>query len=113
MRIGPRMLTGAIIGALLAALLVVAALAYRSDLRRERERVSTGGQLVRTPCGPIEFTAAGNGPAVLLVHGAGGGFDQVLELADHLAGAGFQAIAMSRFGYLRTPLPADAPPAAQ
>jgi 2-hydroxy-6-oxonona-2,4-dienedioate hydrolase len=55
----------------------------------------------------------GEGPAVLLVHGAGGGFDQMLDLAAELAAAGFRAVAMSRFGYLRTPLPADASPAAQ
>jgi len=50
---------------------------------------------------------------VLLVHGAGGGFDQGLEFGRPLAEHGFTVIAMSRFGYLRTPLPADASPAAQ
>jgi len=34
-------------------------------------------------------------------------------VADELAQSGFRAVAMSRFGYLRTPLPADASPAAQ
>ena len=42
-----------------------------------------------------------------MVHGAGGGFDQGLELGD-FARAGFRVIAVSRFGYLGTPLPADA-----
>jgi 2-hydroxy-6-oxonona-2,4-dienedioate hydrolase len=48
-----------------------------------------------------------------VVHGAGGGFDQGLDFAKPLAERGFRVIAMSRFGYLRTPLPADATPAAQ
>jgi pimeloyl-ACP methyl ester carboxylesterase len=48
-----------------------------------------------------------------VVHGAGGGFDQALGFAEQLAHYGFRAIAMSRFGYLRTPMPADASPAAQ
>ena len=113
MKIGPRRLAGAITGAVLAALLAAAALAYRSDLRRETERVSTGSQVVDTRCGPIEYAALGSGPAVLLVHGAGGGFDQGLGIAQELAAHGFHVIAMSRFGYLRTPLPADASPAAQ
>jgi pimeloyl-ACP methyl ester carboxylesterase len=50
---------------------------------------------------------------VLLVHGAGGGFDQGLSLGAPLVQAGFTVIAPSRFGYLRTPAPADASPAAQ
>jgi pimeloyl-ACP methyl ester carboxylesterase len=52
-------------------------------------------------------------PPVLVVHGAGGGFDQGLELANPLVSGGFRVIAASRFGYLRTPLPADASPVAQ
>ena len=88
-------------------------LAYRADLSREIARISSGSRMADTPCGPIEFAASGHGPAVLLVHGAGGGFDQAQGFVEHLARAGFHAIAMSRFGYLRTPLPADASPAAQ
>ena len=112
MKTRPLLWTSTIFGAL-AAVLAAGWLAYQDDLRREVERVSSGSQLVDTPCGPIEFAAAGSGPAVLLVHGAGGGFDQVLEFVDQFAGAGFRAVAMSRFGYLRTPLPADASAAAQ
>jgi pimeloyl-ACP methyl ester carboxylesterase len=86
---------------------------YRRDLRRAQARVSAGSQIVRTPCGPIEYAAAGDGPSVLVVHGAGGGFDQSLEIAEPLVRSGFRVIAMSRFGYLRTPLPVDASPVAQ
>src|SRR6185312_9519174 len=49
----------------------------------------------------------------LMVHGAGGGFDQGLEFGAPVVRAGFRVIAPSRFGYLRTPLPADASPEAQ
>jgi pimeloyl-ACP methyl ester carboxylesterase len=55
----------------------------------------------------------GDGPAILAVHGAGGGFDQGLEIANPLVRSGFRVIAMSRFGYLQTPLPVDASPVAQ
>jgi 2-hydroxy-6-oxonona-2,4-dienedioate hydrolase len=48
-----------------------------------------------------------------VIHGAGGGFDQGLELAQPLIDAGFRVIAVSRFGYLRTPMPAVASPEAQ
>jgi len=100
-------------GGLAAALLLYAWLAYQHDLARDVERVSSGSELVDTRCGPIEYAAAGTGRAVLLVHGAGGGFDQTLDIAHEIAAHGFRVIAMSRFGYLRTPLPADASPAAQ
>jgi len=63
--------------------------------------------------GPIEYAEIGEGPPILLVHGAGGGYDQGLDLGVPLANSGFRVIAVSRFGYLRTPLPADASAAAQ
>jgi pimeloyl-ACP methyl ester carboxylesterase len=86
---------------------------YQRDIRRERKRTATGSRIARTPCGPIEYAAAGQGPPVLVVHGAGGGYDQGLELGALLASRGLHVVAMSRFGYLRTPLPADASAAAQ
>jgi pimeloyl-ACP methyl ester carboxylesterase len=69
--------------------------------------------MAQTSCGPIEYTVSGNGPPVLVVHGAGGGFDQGLDFGAPLVEQGFRVIAMSRFGYLKTPLPEDASPAAQ
>jgi 2-hydroxy-6-oxonona-2,4-dienedioate hydrolase len=97
-----------------SAVLVLGALTYvnyRHDLEVERQRVSAGSLIAQTPCGPIEYASIGQGPALLLVHGAGGGFDQTVDIARELAG--FRVITTSRFGYLRTPLPRDASPAAQ
>jgi 2-hydroxy-6-oxonona-2,4-dienedioate hydrolase len=48
-----------------------------------------------------------------VVHGSGGGHDQGMAFMGALAGQGYRVIAVSRFGYLRTPMPADASPAAQ
>ncbi|MEO9148931.1 MAG: alpha/beta fold hydrolase [Burkholderiaceae bacterium] len=50
---------------------------------------------------------------LLAVHGSGGGRDQGMAFAGALASHGIRVIAMSRFGYLRTPMPADASAAAQ
>lgn len=86
---------------------------YHRDIGQARERVSTGSQVVQTPCGQIEYAEAGEGEPVLVVHGAGGGFDQGLDFAEPLVQNGFRVIAASRFGYLRTPLPTDASAAAQ
>lgn len=112
MRVGRGRLA-AISGLLGAGLFALLYSAYRRDLRRARERISRGSAVVETPCGPIEYAAAGEGPPVLVVHGAGGGFDQALYLAEPLVRSGFRVLAVSRFGYLRTPLPADASAAAQ
>jgi 2-hydroxy-6-oxonona-2,4-dienedioate hydrolase len=86
---------------------------YQRDIQQARERVTSGSRIARTPCGPIEYAVIGDGPPVLVVHGAGGGFDQGLDFGAPLVEHGFRVIAMSRFGYLRTPLPSDASPAAQ
>ena len=79
-------------------------------LARERVARST---LASTSWGPIEYAEVGAGAPVLVIHGAGGGFDQGLDIGAPLASRGFRVIAMSRFGYLRTGLPADAAPMAQ
>ncbi|HEY3645425.1 MAG TPA: alpha/beta hydrolase, partial [Gammaproteobacteria bacterium] len=73
---------------------------YRHDLAAARERIGSGSQVVETRCGPIEYAVRGEGPPLLVVHGAGGGFDQGLMIAAPLSG--YRVIAVSRFGYLRT-----------
>lgn len=101
------------IAAVLAAAAAVAGYTvFRRDLAAARQRVAAGS-IVATPCGPIEYGSAGEGPPVLVVHGAGGGFDQGLMLGAPLVAHGYRVVAMSRFGYLGTPLPADASAAAQ
>jgi 2-hydroxy-6-oxonona-2,4-dienedioate hydrolase len=100
------------------ALLVTAAttavyVSYRRDLAAARRRLDGASSLAPTACGAIEYAAVGSGPSVLFVHGAGGGFDQGIAFGTPLAERGFRVLAMSRFGYLRTPLPSDASAAAQ
>ncbi len=110
---GNRRLTLTIVGALLLALVALTYYDYRRDMGVARARVSSGSQVTNTPCGLIEYADVGQGPPVLVVHGAGGGFDQGLELAQPLIDSRFRVIAVSRFGYLRTPLPIDGSPMAQ
>jgi pimeloyl-ACP methyl ester carboxylesterase len=105
--------TALIVAAVVVGLAAPTCSRYRSSLTAARARVSTGSRIAASRCGPIEYGEAGAGPPVLVVHGAGGGFDQGLELGQGLARAGFRVIAPSRFGYLRTPLPRDASAAAQ
>ena len=100
-------------GFLVAGLIALVYANYQRDIQQARRRISLGSQMVVTACGQIEYADTGNGPPLLVVHGAGGGFDQGLDFAKPLVQGGFRVIAMSRFGSLRTPLPADASPAAQ
>jgi pimeloyl-ACP methyl ester carboxylesterase len=73
----------------------------------------TESRIAQTALGPIEYYVTGTGPAVLVSHGCPGGYDQGL-IAARLAGdQPFQFIALSRPGYLRTPLCVGASPAEQ
>jgi 2-hydroxy-6-oxonona-2,4-dienedioate hydrolase len=84
------------------------------DVQAQQARVAAAGsRVLATRCGATEVVERGAGPPVLVVHGSGGGFDQALALADAFLPPGSRLIAPSRFGYLRTPLPADGSPAAQ
>lgn len=109
----PRRAALASAAAVLAVVAVVFAVKYRYDIDAAFARVAQGSQVVETACGPIEYAMAGEGPAVLIVHGAGGGFDQTVGFAQEFAARGFRAVVMSRFGYLRTPLRPDSSPEAQ
>ena len=86
---------------------------YRRDIAAAHARVLSGSRLLTTRSGPIEYGTLGEGSPVLVLHGASGGWDQGLAFARKLGARGFRAIAPSRFGYLRTPLPADASPEAE
>jgi 2-hydroxy-6-oxonona-2,4-dienedioate hydrolase len=80
---------------------------FHTDINAARRRVSHGSVLIDTSCGLIEYQEAGAGVPLLSVHGSGGGFDQGMAFAAPLATRGVRVIAMSRFGYLRTPMPVD------
>ncbi len=86
---------------------------FQSDIAAAHARVSKGSVLIETACGAIEYQEAGTGIPLLSVHGSGGGFDQGMSFAAPLAKQGIRVIAMSRFGYLRTPMPTDSSAAAQ
>lgn len=114
--------------ALVAGLAAWAAFNFNRELDEQRARIGAGSWLVETRCGAVEVgeageatrTAAAAGAStpgdpgaaastlpLLVVHGSGGGFDQGLALGAGFAPRGWRVIAPSRFGYLRTPWPAD------
>ncbi len=87
---------------------IVAALVwwrFETDIGAARDKVFQGSTVIDTPCGAIEYQEAGTGLPLLAIHGSGGGYDQGMAFAAPLTLRGFRVIAMSRFGYLRTPMP--------
>jgi pimeloyl-ACP methyl ester carboxylesterase len=90
----------------------LAARDFRRALAAARARVEGGSTVIATRAGAMEYAEQGAGPAVLMLHGTGGGFDQGLAFARRLA-AGFRLIAPSRFVYLRSDFPQDASSEAQ
>jgi pimeloyl-ACP methyl ester carboxylesterase len=96
---------------ILLAVLIVATVGvyarYAHDLTAARARLVGRSQTMETTFGTLEYAVVGQGESMLIVHGAEGGFDQSIEMAGTLAGHGYQLIAPSRFGYLRSTLPGN------
>lgn len=109
-----RWIVASLAAAVLAPALTGAYVQHRHDMQAATDRIDNlHSQVVETRCGPIEYAIRGGGYPVLVVHGNAGGFDQGLGFAQDYLGDGFRVIAPSRFGYLRTPLPAEATPESQ
>ena len=80
---------------------------FARDLSGARARLAGRSQTIDTSLGILEYAMVGDGEPALIIHGAGGGFDQAIDTAEILSGRGYRLIAPSRFGYLGSPLPTD------
>jgi pimeloyl-ACP methyl ester carboxylesterase len=67
----------------------------------------------RTSLGNVEYAEVTSGPAIIALHGAMGGFDQSLILAQTIGQENFRYIAVSRPGYLGTPISSGKTPEQQ
>ncbi len=77
--------------------------AWRSHIARQ---LLSQSSVIETNYGAVEYADRGKGPAVLLIHGTPGGYDQVLSFVDagELGQPHVRFIMPSRPGYLRTPI---------
>ncbi len=82
-------------------------LSFCHDMDLAKERLSTS-EMLQTPNGDIEYAVQGEGMPVLLLHGAGGGFDFGLWSGKVFFGNSCKIISVSRYGYLRSPIPGNA-----
>jgi pimeloyl-ACP methyl ester carboxylesterase len=74
-------------------------------MKSANEKISNQSQLLETKFGTMEYAIEGEGKPVLLIHGAGGGFDQGLWLGKICLDNNYQFIAPSKFGYLNSEVP--------
>jgi len=89
-------------------------MSFKKDLENARKKVlALDSNIADTPNGKIEYLRSGKGVLILVSHGMTGGIDQGLGMVDNLIGHKYDIICVSRFGYLKTPLPEDASPKAQ
>lgn len=86
---------------------------FRQDLRAREHALSLAARTAYTSMGHIEYGREGTGQPALVIHGAGGGFDQGLSVGQELMGPDYDIIAPSRFGFLGTLIPDDASVEAQ
>jgi pimeloyl-ACP methyl ester carboxylesterase len=107
-----------VLAGLLALLLVMSAgfvVAYHFWLPGHERALRTGSQIATTSRGDVEYAVTGQGVPVLRIHGSPGGYDPSVAGARARPEdiAGFQIVAPSRPGYLRTPLSSGRTPAEQ
>ena len=79
-------------------------LRYRREIVALKRKLRAGSKVARTALGPVEYAEVGEGIPVLAVHGICGGYDQGLIALGLWSDFPGRLIAVSRPGYLRTPL---------
>ncbi|TVR66623.1 MAG: alpha/beta hydrolase [Gemmatimonadales bacterium] len=112
---GSRLRAALLVGGVLVlgSVLAVAA-SFRSTVKADLARVEGRAAILPSPWGDLEYLTGGEeGPWVLLVHGAGGGYDLGELMAEILLGEGVRWIAPSRFGYLGSAVPEGGTPDTQ
>jgi pimeloyl-ACP methyl ester carboxylesterase len=103
----------AVVGSTVAALGAALYLYYSAYMRDLKAGLRAGSKIAQTTRGPIEYASTGEDPAVMILHGIGGGYDQGLLVTRLNKENPFRLVSISRPGYLRTPLSTGATPEEQ
>lgn len=100
--------TGVILSAAMAVVVFYLYQTFQADVAVAEERISKGSEIINAANGTLEYADVGSGYPVLVLHGAGGGYDQGILLSQIFFGDDndqFRIVAPSRFGFLHTPIP--------
>jgi pimeloyl-ACP methyl ester carboxylesterase len=73
-------------------------------VKQRNATLTRGAKVIRTSAGPVQYVKRGRGPVVICLHGGFGGYDASYGMGEFLVNRGFTVIAVSRPGYLGTPL---------
>ena len=101
-----KLLAGILLGAV-ALGFIVSIPFYAHEMAQIRKSLRANSKTMESPYGTIEYVDIGSGTPVLVSHGTMGGYDLGLLQAQGFTGEGHRFIIPSRFGYLRSSLPAD------
>ncbi len=77
---------------------------YKIWKQQELARLRSESHIIDTYLGSVEYSMTGKGSAVLMAHGSPGGYDQGMAFSRLVDSPELTFIAVSRPGYLRTPL---------
>lgn len=102
------MITGSVVIGLAAGFVALTYPSFLRDMRVANARLTAGSKILKTGHGDLEYAVQGEGIPILSLHGAGGGYDQGLWLGKVPLGDEYKFISVSRYGYLRTPIPPSA-----
>lgn len=86
---------------------------YEDWVEARGEKLKHKSKIAQTAYGPIEYVQEGFGSVILCLHGAPGGYDQSYLIGHKLIHKGFTILAVSRPGYLQTPITVGQTPEAQ
>lgn len=108
------LITGGVVAFLIIIHFIISSRKYQNDISFWNNKLKAyETEIIETQYGNIELLRIGKGIPILVSHGINGGFDQCLGLSELYIGDDFEIIAVSRFGYLGTPLPENSTPDVQ
>lgn len=100
------MAAGLTVGIIILSILVSLPF-YMHDMSKVRKAVESGSKTMDSPYGTLEYIDVGEGEPVLVSHGTMGGYDLGLLNSQSFTGSNYRFIIPSRFGYLKSSMPAD------